>query len=261
MAISLKTAGAWTATNTDFTATLVGTPAAGDRYFLWVSWKDFTLTGTVTGWTKITEFADGSVATGNGTGSMKVACWYKDWVSGDANPFFDLSGAVAAVLGYVMHLWQKDPSETWDTPTFQTGDWPAQGLASSTSAGDSAAIDIKSGSAVSAMIGIRNDTALFTRPATGIDRSSGGAITWNGNYVESPATHMSTTVGNDAAIDLGHRFVTTGGTAVVLNATATLSANETGAILWVHQGVTASGGAATSLSPPRRPNYGSLVQL
>jgi hypothetical protein len=235
MAISLKATGTWTEATADATPTLVGTPAAGDRYYLWATWKAFGTTASVANWTEVTEFTDGSVAAGNGTGSMKVACWYRDWQSGDGDPTIDWSVAPVPA-GYVMQLWQKDVSETWDTPAFQTGDWPSQstGLA----AADSANVDVPNDSVVMALIGIRDDSATLTRPTDGIDINTGGAITWNGNYVESPAAHLTTITSNDTAADLGHRFVTTGGAnkKIEINVTA-LSAAETGAVLWVIQGV------------------------
>jgi hypothetical protein len=235
MAISLKATGAWVEALADATPTLVGTPAAGDRYYIWATWKDFSITTTVDAssgnWVEVTEFADGAVASGNGTGSMKVGCWYRDWVSGDVNPTINFSGTPQAA--YCMQLWQKGASETWDTPTFVTAAWPVTATTQTISA--SSTVVVPDGSVAMCLIGLRDDSAAFTRAATtGIDVASG--ITWNGNYVESPATHGTFTGGFDCAADLGHRFVTTGGT-VTLRATATISAVETGAILWVVQSV------------------------
>jgi hypothetical protein len=181
---------------------------------------------------EVTEFADGAVASGNGLGSMKVGCWYRDWVSGDVNPTINFSGTPQAA--YCMQLWQKGAGETWDTPTFVTAAWPVTATTQTISA--SSTVAVPNNSVVMCLIGLRDDSAAFTRAATtGIDVASG--ITWNGNYVESPATHGTFTGGFDCAADLGHRFVTTGGT-VTLRATATISAVETGAMLWVVQSVT-----------------------
>src|SRR5688500_2579683 len=96
MAISLKTAGTWARMVTDGgTVAIPGTPAAGDRMFLFGTWKDFAITvANPTNWTPIgTVFADGAIAAGNGTGSMAVMAWYRDWQSGDAAPAIDYSAA------------------------------------------------------------------------------------------------------------------------------------------------------------------------
>lgn len=99
----------------------------------------------------------------------------------------------------------------------------------------SATVAVPSDGVVMGLIGICDDSATMTRPTNGID-DSGGLITWNGNYVESPVTHFNSTTGLDMSGDLGHRLVTTGATAT-LRMTGTISAAETGAGKWVVQGV------------------------
>ncbi len=232
MAISLKTAGTWAEYTNDGAVVIPGTPAAGDRMFLFATWKDFSITASVSGWTAIgAEFTDGAVASGNGTGSMKVQAWYRDWQSGDSNPTIDFSGAMLGEA--VIMLWQKGATESWNDPSAVTAAWPVTAATQTISA--SSTITVPHNSVVMALLGIRDDSATLTRPTTGIDVASG--ITWNGNYVESPATHASTTTGNDMSADLGHRFVTTGAAAQTLRVTATIAAVETGAIKWVIQGL------------------------
>lgn len=236
MAISLKTAGTWAELTNDGAVTIPGSPAAGDRMFLFATWKDFSITASVSGWTAIgAEFTDGAVATGNGAGSMKVQAWYRDWVTGDGNPTIDFSGALLAQA--VIMLWTKAATDSWNDPSTVTAAWPVTASTQTISA--SSTTTVPHNSVVMALIGIRDDSATFTRPTTAIDVSAG--ITWNGNYAESPATHASTTTGNDMAADLGHRFVTTGATAQTLRVTATISAVETGAIKWVIQGLGGQG--------------------
>jgi len=253
MAVSLKTSGSWVEATADATPTLVGTPAAGDRYFIFATWKDFSITCTVDAssgnWVEVTEFADGSVGNGNGLGSMKVGCWYRDWVSGDVNPTINFS-ASPNEAAYCMQLWQKGGSEDWHNLRFVTAAWPSS---SAQTVNASSTVDVDSSSVVLCLIGIRDDSAAFTRTTTSIS-DSGGLVTWNGNFVESPATHATYTTGSDCAADLGHRFVTTGASGVTLRAEATISAAETGAILWVMQSVIADSGAVTVT-----PSGGSLT--
>ena len=116
MAISLKTAGTWATLSADGTVAIPGSPASGDRMFLFVLWKPYTLTVTdPSGWTPIgTEYADGAVADGGGVGSVKVMAWYRDWQSGDSNPNVDFSGT--PIAGAVIMLWQKGGGDSWGTP-------------------------------------------------------------------------------------------------------------------------------------------------
>lgn len=235
MAVSFRVTGSWAELTADGAVTIPSTPQAGDRMYLFARWKQFDITAQVTspsGWTELTEFADGTTNSGNGTGSVKVACWYRDWQSGDGNPTIDFSSSPTNASA-VITVMTKAGGDVWLTPIAVTAamtNWTTSSQivsASSTAA-------VPSGGVVMALIGIRDDSATMTRPTTGIDDSA-GAITWNGNYVESPATHHSTTTGDDGAADLGYRLVTTGATAT-LRMTGTISAAETGAALWVVQG-------------------------
>lgn len=235
MAVSFRVTGSWAELTADGAVTIPSTPQAGDRMFLFARWKDFAITAQVTspsGWTKLTEFADGSVSSGNGTGSVKVACWYRDWQSGDGSPTVDFSSNPTNASVVIMVM-AKSAGEVWLTPLARTAamtNWTTTSQIVSASA----TVVVPNSSVVMGLIGIRDDSATMTRPTTGIDDSA-GAITWNGNYVESPATHHSTTTGDDGAADLGYRLVTTGATAT-LRMTGTISAAETGTGLWVVQG-------------------------
>jgi hypothetical protein len=241
VAISLKTAGTWARNVSDPTGaiTIPGTPASGDRMFLFASWKTYSITtAAISGWTQIgTEFADGTTASGNGTGSVKVMAWYRDWQVGDSGPSIDWSAAPTEAH-VVVQLWTKDASDTWNAPTTVTA---AISAASSWTAVASSTTTVPNGSVVMGLMGFRDDSATMTRGTTdGIYEDSG--ITWNGNYVESPATHFSSTTGDDMSGDLGHRLVTTGGVGITLQSNGTLAASETGAAKWVVQSITAGGG-------------------
>ena len=242
MAISLKATGAWVENiAAGPTVTLVGTPAAGDRVYIWAAWKTYTITASMpAGWNKVTEYTEGAVAAGDGTGSMKVACWYRDWQAGDTNPVLTFSTATNLISGIVCQLWQKGAGEAWGTPTFQTVSWLSH--AGPTTRGGDIPTAVPNGAVVMCLMAFADESALMTRPTTGIN-ATGPAITWNGNNVESPATHFSTTTGNDMAADLGHRFVSVGAASTTLTANTTLSAAETGAIIWVTQNVSAAAAA------------------
>lgn len=232
----LAVTGTWARLVVDGTVAIPSTPSlAGHRMVLWASWKDFAITvASITGWTAIgTEFADGAVVAGNGTGSVKVMCWYRDWQSGDAAPTIDWS-ANPTEGHAVIQIFQKPSDKSWSTPLTVTAAMTNWTTTSQTVAA-SATVAVPSDGVVMGLIGICDDSATMTRPTNGID-DSGGLITWNGNYVESPVTHFNSTTGLDMSGDLGHRLVTTGATAT-LRMTGTISAAETGAGKWVVQGV------------------------
>lgn len=239
MAISLKTAGTWAEYTADGTVTIPGSPAAGDRMFLFASWKDFAITASVSGWTTIgAEFTDGAVSAGNGTGSMKVQAWYRDWITGDSNPTLDFSSS-PTIGAAVIQLWTKGATDTWNDPSSITAAIAANTVWSATA---STTVNIPSGAVVMELVGIRDDSATFTRNSlTAIEDNGSPNITWSASYVESPAAHLSTTTGFDMAADLGHRDVIIGGTGVTLTATGTLAASETGAVKWVVQGLGGQG--------------------
>jgi hypothetical protein len=216
------------------TVAIPGTPASGDRMFLFGTWKTFDVTvADPDGWTPIgTVFADGTTNAGNGTGSVSVMAWYRDWVTGDADPAIDYSAAPTEGH-WVIQLWTKAGGDTWDTPTTVTG---------AISAGDPFTVDasatttIPDASVVMGLVGLRDDSTTFTRATDALD-DTGALVTWNGDYVESPATHYNSTTGLDASGDLGHRFVTTGAAGVTLHMDGDISASESGAAKWVIQGL------------------------
>jgi hypothetical protein len=232
MAISHRATGTWTELTADGTVGIPAGATTGDRMYLLAAWKDFAITATVANWTEVTEFADGAVSAGNGTGSIKVGCWYKDHAGTEEDPALDFSSS-PTVSGAVIIALQKGGGETWDDPLSVTAalSWTT----SATTTAASSTVTVKNGAAVLNVIGIRDDSATFTRGTSGVDAASG--VTWNGDYVESPATHHSTTTGFDGSYDAGYRLVTTGGAGISLRATGTISAAETGSSLWIVQGV------------------------
>ena len=235
MSVAFRAVGTWENGATGLTADeVLAVPAAqltGDLVVVLAAWKDFSITAQVAGYTEITQFADGSVSTGNGLGSMKVGAWYKQATSDtEADPTLDFSTTTNLLGEAVIIVFSKSLS-FWQTPTFTTAAHSWTTTSTTTSA--SSTVDVPSGSAVIGLASVRDDSATFTRPTTAID-DAGSLITWNGNYVESPATHASTTTGNDMAVDAGYRLVTTGATGVTLRQTCTaLSAAETGSLMWI----------------------------
>lgn len=242
--ISLVSAGTWATLTADGAVTIPSGAASGDRMYLWASWKAFSITASVTDWTAVgSEFADGTTIVGNGTGSMKVQAWYKDHDGSESNPTLDFSSS-PDVAGAVIQVWRLAAGYTWDAPAIANAAIASADPITATASTDPG---ITAGDLVIGLIGIRDDSATFTRdPATGLAATG---VTWGGAVVESPAAHLSTTTGNDMAADLVYRKAYSGTGSAAPTMTADLSAAETGAALFVRQRVTAAGGGA--IQPPR----------
>lgn len=238
--IQLVATGDWARLAADGTVVIPTVPLDGDRMFLFATWKDFAITVTdPDGWTPIgTEFADGTVNAANAVGSVKVMAWYRDWESGDTDPTIDWSSNPTEGHA-VITVWRKTSSMTWDTPLTVTAamtNWTTTEEITEASS----TVDIPTPSVVMGLVGIRDDSAVITRPATGID-DTGASVVWEDDYQEAPYLRFNSVTGFDMSGDLGHRFVTTGDTGVTLRQTGAISAAETGAMKWVVQGVTAGG--------------------
>lgn len=240
MTVSFRAVGSWENGATGLTADeVLSVPAAqltGDMCLAIGCWKDFGITAQISGWTELIEIADGSVATGNGLGSMKIGVWYKEATSdAEADPTLDFSTTTGLVGEGTIIVFSKSAS-FWTTPDYRQAAWTASAGPQTISAGST--IDVPTGGVVIGIAAIRDDSATFTR-ATDAIKDSGGLVTWNGNHAEAPATHASTTTGNDMACDAGYRLVTTGASGVTLQMSIdALSASETGNLLWVVLGDT-----------------------
>ena len=251
MTVSFRAVGTWENGATGLTADeVLAVPAAqltGDMMLAIGCWKDFAITAQIAGWTELIENADGAVATGNGAGSMKIGVWYKQAASDtESDPTLDFSTTTGLLGEGVIIVFSKSLS-FWDTPIALAAAWPSSAGPQTVNAGST--VTVPSGGVVIAIAAIRDDSATFTRATTSI-ADSGGLVTWNGNYAEQPATHASTTTGNDMACDAGYRLVTTGAAGVTLQQSiSALTAAETGNLVWVVLGDTNTAPAVADPMP------------
>ncbi len=240
MPLSLKTAGVWERLSDDRNVNISGSPTSGDRMFLWAAWKSYVISvADPSGWTPIgNQYSNGTTPVGNGTGSVKVMAWYKDWVTGDTNPFVNFSPSAPTESAAVVMLWQKSADESWNDPSTINAssiNWSGAGGLDAVSA----ALSIPTSSVVMALVALRDDSTAMVRGGSGIGDVE-GTLGWASLYVESPATHHNSTAGLDMSADLGHRFVSAGGNAT-LRVSGIISAAETGAIKFVIQDVEVAG--------------------
>jgi hypothetical protein len=238
--VAFRAVGTWQDGSTGLVADeVLAVPAAqvtGDMCVAIGCWKDFGITAQISGWTELFEGADGTTGTGANVGSMKIGIWYKEATSdAEADPTLDFSTTTGLIGEGVIIVFSKSAS-FWETPVAVTQTWAASAGPASRDA--STTCTVASGGAVIGVAAIRDDSATFTRATTAISDAA-SAITWNGNYAESPATHASTTDGNDMSCDAGYRLVTTGAAGVTLRMSIDLlSASETGNLVWVVLGDT-----------------------
>lgn len=231
--------GAWpTGTTTD------------DRVYCIATWKDFSVTATcaddttAAAWTELDESADGSVATGNGTGSMKVGVWYYDFVGGsDTGPRVTFTGGPPLSMATQL-TFRKDASDTWGTPTFTNGNQAASSTISVTGGSN---LNYAAGDLLIAVLGIRDDGTFtsFSADATG--------ITWASAFNAAPAANGSTTNGNDCSAAAGYRIASSGTSSAAPTMSGTLAATETGRGTFIRQTV--------SVADTRVPKYQPMVQL
>ena len=121
MAISLNTAGSWAYAAAGSVSVTLPTHATGDMLLVRVAYKSSAIatcaaSTATSGWAKLGEFHDGTTNSGNGTGSVAVALFYKQAASAaEGNPTIDFSQTVTQV-GRVALSYAKGASEGWVTP-------------------------------------------------------------------------------------------------------------------------------------------------
>lgn len=221
-------AGTWAIVTADAAVTIPGSPAVGDRMFVLAAWKAFGTTAQITSpvaWTEVTEFADGAVAAGANVGSVKVGAWYRDFVAGDTAPTVDFSVAPAPGA-VVMIVLAKNPGSGWDAPAFATAAIAAADPFTATASFNPGII---AGDLLIALVGLRDDSAIFTT------RTLTAAGVTFGTVMEFPATHASTTTSNDIAADIVVALATAGASTAAPVTTGDISASETGAALFIRQ--------------------------
>ena len=94
MAIALRAAGAWAAGSTAPAPTIPAGTTTGDIMLLYVGCKPYNATiNTPSGWTAIAAASgsNGTTANGTDTGSVLWATFYREWLSGAANPTISIT--------------------------------------------------------------------------------------------------------------------------------------------------------------------------
>jgi hypothetical protein len=242
MAITPGSAGAWAYAASGSVTTTLPAHATGDMLLVRVAFKSSAVATCVastatSGWAKHGQYT-GATNSGNGTGSVNLAVFWKVATSSsETNPTITFATAVTQV-GHVAVSYQKGSSETWDalfSGSSGTGAAFTATTGVSVGPGSSWTGGYATGDMFDLWLATADDTTIT---AITLTRAT---VTFD-TVVEYPATAGIDTSGADGAYDGAYRLVTAGGvTTNVPQVTATLSTSENGTVWVTRLRVTAAG--------------------
>jgi len=224
VAISLHTSGSWAYAASGSVTPTLPTHSTGDMLIVRVAAKSsniasLDITCATSGWARIGQFRDGTTNSGNGTGSVQVASFWKIAASAsETDPTVDFSQTVTQV-GHEARSYQKAAGETWSTPVGDGG--PDTTVDASKSMTIASHVSVTAGDLVDFFMGIRDDTTMTVPTITQ------AGVTFAA-VVESPDAAGIDTGGADGAYDGGYRIASSGTSSAAAVITGTLSTSETG---------------------------------
>jgi len=222
MAISIRGAGSWAASNATTQTVTLPTHQAGDMLIVRAACKPYTATPTcgTTGWAAVgSAYANGSTANGNGVGSLTHVAFYKIATSAsETNPVVSW-GTTSAPGAAVAVVYQKGASESWLTPVGAGGgDSTAR---TSQTCTISSHISVTAGDMVDFFLAWCDNYASTSPTITQT------GVTY-GTVSEQPATALSDSTSNDIAADGGYRLASSGTSSAAAVVTATFGNSEQG---------------------------------
>src|SRR5262245_49240171 len=135
MAISFRATGTALFGTTNISPAIPASTAAGDMMLLLVGGKPYNAGVSVSGWTQLSTFSDGTTAAGNDLGSMFVTAWYKQHSGSESNPTITAGSPAWNVVGGLIMVFQKGGSDSWSTPVMVGGGDASSGTGFSVTAG------------------------------------------------------------------------------------------------------------------------------
>src|SRR5262245_26553499 len=222
MAIGAGTAGAWAAVNATTQTVTLPAHSAGNLLVVIAACKAGSLPTTITcstgGWTKVASFANGTTASGNGTGSVTQAIFAKIAASGsETNPV--IAWGTTSTPGIAVALqFTKAGGEVWLTPVV---------VQAATNNATSISVTMGSNPGITA-----GDFGIVTH--TTADDSALTVPTWTatsatlGTATVFPTTPIASTTSDDMAGTAAYRSVTSGTASAAPVCTGTQAAAETG---------------------------------
>jgi hypothetical protein len=227
MAIGLHTEGSWVAANATTQTVTLPTHSTGDMLIVRAGMKHATLPGDITcgtaGWARIDQHNNGTTASGNGTGDVQIAAFWKVATSAsETNPVITYHASVAATPSCaVATSISPTAGKVFVTPLADAGSIAAATSYTATMGSHIAATagDFLIGFAVT------NDNTTLTVPTftqTGITFAA---------VVESPAAALSSATSNDIAADGCYRIANSGTSSAAAVFTGTNSVADVGAAM------------------------------
>ena len=227
MPIAYRAQGTPTPDTTAVTAIAPPVPATAaptDLSVLSVGMKPFgTTITTPTGWTKIGEGTNGSVASGADTGSMKTAVFVRESAAVGAIPTIAFSGSPSSIIA-VINTYSKGPNEIWDFSAFTVGGQAADTV--NYTATGAAGLNVAPGDWVVAASSLNTDSGTVGSPTIG--GMSGATLA-----AVNVRTNVEQTTGNDSAHAVVDRTVTAGSSNAAPTATHTNASASAGETLWL----------------------------
>lgn len=188
--------------------------------------KPFNSSVSVSGWTQLQTFTDGTTAAGVDTGSMFVTAWYKEHSGSESDPTVTEGGTAWNVVGAGIVVFQKGGGESWNTPTDTGGGDATAGTDFSvTGAADP---EVTAGDFVVSFAAFRSDAA--TPCSSHLVQTSTG-ITYSNTH--DPGTDPETTTGGDMGMCVNRASADSGTSSAAPVISATLAASHTGSAQFI----------------------------
>jgi hypothetical protein len=230
MTISHRATGAAVFGANSITPVIPASAQAGDMLLLLVAGKPYNAGVSVSGWTQLSTFTDGTVAAGTDVGSMFVTAWYKEHDGSEANPTVTEGSPTWSIVGALIMVFSKSAGDTWNTPAMVGGGDATAGTGFSVTAASNPGVT--AGDACVSFAGFRSDAA--TPCSTHLVATQTG-VTFSNTH--DPATDPETTSGGDMGMCVNRATVSGTGSAAPVIA-ATLAASHTGSAGFIRLRIT-----------------------
>jgi hypothetical protein len=225
MAISLRAVGTASSATANVNSVNVSTPTGtvvGDLAVLIVAAKPYnTAITTPSGWTKIGEGTNGTVAQGQDVGSVKIAMYVRTDV-GAGVATGNIGNTSGDTMSAMIVSYQKGAGESWDYSVFTTGSDTTVGA--NFSATGAAGLDLVTGDWVVVGAAINSDAGT---PTAATIAATGATFTTNARQT------VGVTTGWDSRGIIGDGAVTAGTSNVAPTLTYTNSSSTAGAVLFL----------------------------
>lgn len=226
VAIAFRATGSASFGINSITPVIPTAQVVGDMMLLLVAGKPYDGAVSVSGWTQLTEYTDGTVAAGVDVGSMQVTAWWKEATADpETNPTMAEGTPAWNVFGGLVMVFSKAAGESWATPVIVGGGDSTAGTAFSVTG--EANPGVTTGDACVSFAGFPSDAAT---PLTTHIVATQAGVTFTNTH--DPATDPETVSGGDMGMCVNRATVSGTGSAAPVIA-GTLAAAHTGSAAFI----------------------------